>query len=127
MGDMNTSRPSESPAIPSRQRLTATQRFAIIAALRRYGVQRAGLFGSIVRGDTRPESDVDILIQPPSTMSLFGFSELALALEDLLGRPVDLVTYASLHPRLRDSVYAHYDQLFTDDVDAVEATSTHDH
>jgi predicted nucleotidyltransferase len=87
--------------------------------LRRYGVQRAGLFGSIVRGDARPESDVDLLIQPPPTMSLFGFSELALALEDLLGRRVDLVTYASLHPRLRDSVYAHYDQLFIGDLDEV--------
>jgi predicted nucleotidyltransferase len=92
--------------------------------LRRYGVQRAGLFGSMVRGDAHLESDVDILIQPPSTMSLFGFSELALALEDLLGRPVDLVTYASLHARLRDSVYAHYDQLFTNDTDEVEANPT---
>lgn len=54
-------------------------------------------------------------------MSLFGFSELALALEDLLGCPVDLVTYASLQPRLRDSVYAHYDQLFTVDLDEVGA------
>ncbi len=118
---MNTSSSSESPAIPSPQRITPTQRSALIAVLRRYGVQRAGLFGSRVRGDARSDSDIDLLIQPPPTMSLFGFSELALAIEDLLGRPVDLVTYASLHPRLRDSVYAHYDQLFTSDMDEVEA------
>ena len=121
---MNTSRNSESPATPSPQRLTPTQQSALIAVLRRYGVQRAGLFGSIVRGDARPESDVDLLIEPPATMSLFGFSELALALEDLLGRPVDLVTYASLHPRLRNSVYANYDQLFTNDIDEVGANPT---
>ena len=114
---MDTSGASESPAVPSPQRIPSTQRSALIALLRRYGVQRAGLFGSIVRGDARPDSDVDLLIQPPPTMSLFGFSELALALEDLLGCPVDLVTYASLQPRLRDSVYAHYDQLFTVDLD----------
>ncbi len=121
---MNTSHNSESPAIPSPQRLTPTQRSALIAVLRRYGVQRAGLFGSIVRGDARPDSDVDLLIQPPPTMSLFGFSELALALEDLLGRSVDLVTYASLHPRLHDSVYAHYDQLFANEMDEVGANPT---
>lgn len=124
MGDTNTSSSSESPATPSPQRLTPTQRSAVITVLRRYGVQRAGLFGSMVRGDARPESDVDLLIEPPATMSLFGFSELALALEDLLGRPVDLVTYASLHPRLRNSVYANYDQLFTNDIDEVGANPT---
>lgn len=121
---MNTSSDSESPATSSPQRLTSRQRSALIAMLRRYGVQRAGLFGSIVRGDARPDSDVDLLIQPPPTMSLFGFSELALAIEDLLGCPVDLVTYASLQPRLRDSIYAHYDQLFTNvtnDMDEVGA------
>lgn|GEM_PF-1379616 len=124
MGDTHTSSSSEPPAALSPRRLTPTQRSAVIAVLRRYGVQRAGLFGSMVRGDAHLESDVDILIQPPSTMSLFGFSELALALEDLLGRPVDLVTYVSLHARLRDSVYAHYDQLFTNDTDEVEANPT---
>lgn len=115
---MDTSGSSESPAIPSPQRIARAQRSSLIAVLRHYGVRRAGLFGSMVRGDARPDSDIDLLIEPPATMSLFGFSELALALEDLLGRPVDLVTYASLHPRLRDSVYAYYDQLFTNDIDA---------
>jgi uncharacterized protein len=121
---MNTPSDSDSPTIPSPQRLTLTQRSALIAVLRRYGVRRAGLFGSIVRGDAHPDSDVDLLIQPPPTMSLFGFSELALALEDLLERPVDLVTYASLHPRLHDSVYAHYEQLFTNEVDEVGVNPT---
>lgn len=120
---MSTSHASEPSATPPPQQLTTSQRLALIDLLRRYGVRRAGLFGSMVRGDARPESDVDLLIQPPPTMSLFGFSELALALEDMLGRPVDLVTYASLHPRLRDSVYEHYEPLFADDLDEVNTNT----
>lgn len=84
----------------------------LIGALRQHHVRRAGIFGSVARGDARPDSDLDLLIEPPPDMTLFGFSALALALEDVLRRPVDLVTYASLHPRLRVSVYAHYDELF---------------
>ena len=119
---METSGASEPSATPLLRKLTDAQRLAMIAVLRRYGVRRAGLFGSMVRGDAHPDSDVDLLIQPPPAMSLFGFSELALALEDLLGRPVDLVTYASLHPRLRESVFAHYEPLFTNAVDEVDST-----
>lgn len=99
---------------PARPTLDARVRQQIIATLHAHRVQRAGLFGSVVRGDARPDSDIDLLIEPPQNMSLFGLSALALALEDLLHRPVDLVTYASLHPRLRASVYAHYDELFVD-------------
>lgn len=99
---------------PARPTLDARLRQQIIATLHAHRVRRAGLFGSVVRGDARPDSDLDLLIEPPQDMTLFGFSALALALEDLLHRPVDLVTYASLHPRLRASVYAHYDELFSD-------------
>lgn len=94
--------------------LDAAMRQRIVATLRAHGVQRAGVFGSVARGDARSESDIDLLIEPPLDMTLFGLSALALALEDLLRRPVDLVTYASLHPRLRASVYTNYDELFSD-------------
>ena len=123
MSTGNPAEPAESSgsSTPPAQQLSHAQRLALIALLRRHGVQRAGLFGSVARGVARPDSDVDLLIQPPQTMTLFGFSALALALEDLLGRPVDLVTYGALSPRLRDSVYAHYDPLFTDDMNEVSA------
>lgn len=95
----------------------------IIALLRSHRVRRAGVFGSTARGVARPESDLDLLIEPPADMSLFAFSELALSLEDLVRRPVDLVTYASLHPRLRASVYASYIELFDDDNGGHQARS----
>ena len=107
--------PTHSPhAGRSSSALDEVSREQIIALLRAHGVRRAGVFGSQSRGDARSDSDIDLLIEPPDDMSLFGFSALALALEDLLHRRVDLVTYASLHPRLRASVYAHYDELFAD-------------
>jgi predicted nucleotidyltransferase len=102
------------PMRPAPAPLNARLRRRLIETLRAHRVRRAGIFGSIARGDARPDSDMDMLIEPPQEMTLFGLSALALALEDLLRRPVDLVTYASLHPRLRASVYAHYDELFSD-------------
>lgn len=95
--------------------LEGALREQVIALLRARGIRRAGVFGSSARGSATTESDLDLLIVPPATMSLFAFSELALSLEDLVGRSVDLVTYASLHPLLRASVYASYVELFNED------------
>jgi predicted nucleotidyltransferase len=68
---------------------------------RRFGVLRLGLFGSAVRGDARSDSDVDIVVSfdgPASSKRYFGVQ---FFLEDLLGRPVDLVTDKALRPELR--------------------------
>ena len=59
------------------------------------------LFGSIARGTSRPDSDVDILVSfdgPATSDRYFGVQ---FFLEDLLGRPVDLVTDKALRPELR--------------------------
>ena len=80
----------------------------IVAILRRHDVVHAGIFGSFARGDQRPQSDLDILIEfdPTKTKSLLDLAALGIELEDALGRPVDLVTYRSLNPRIRDRVLA---------------------
>ena len=72
--------------------------------LRRHSITRAGIFGSIARGEATPESDVDILIELGGQASLLDFIGIKLDLEDVLGRSVDLVEYAAIKPRLRDRI-----------------------
>ena len=65
------------------------------------GVRGIGLFGSFVTGRQTPTSDVDILVEfEPGRRSFDNFMELSFFLEDLLGRPVELVTPESLSPHI---------------------------
>jgi len=67
--------------------------------LRRLGVQRLGLFGSFQRGESGPESDVDLLIEfMPGEKSFDNFMAVSFLLEDELGRSVELVTREALSP-----------------------------
>ncbi len=70
----------------------------------RFGVTKLALFGSVARGTARADSDVDVLVDfdgPATSKRYFGVQ---FYLEDLLGRPVDLVTESALRPRLRPYV-----------------------
>ena len=73
---------------------------------RRYGVHELAVFGSAARGDMRPDSDIDILVefQSNARVGLVKFASLVEELESLLGRRVDLVTKGGLKPRVRPSV-----------------------
>ena len=62
------------------------------------------LFGSVVRGEARPESDIDILVEFVRPVGLLAFVRLKHRLAELLGRPVDLVTPEALKPTLRDGI-----------------------
>jgi uncharacterized protein len=71
---------------------------------RRFGVHSLALFGSWARGQARPSSDVDMLVEfdgPATSARYFG---LQFYLEDLLGSPVDLVTRQALRAELRPYV-----------------------
>jgi predicted nucleotidyltransferase len=71
------------------------------ARLRDFGVRRCGLFGSFVREHGTPGSDVDVLVEFEAGKKTFdNFMHLAFFLEDLLERPVDLVTPESLSPHI---------------------------
>ena len=72
--------------------------------LRRLGVRRASVFGSLARGEGDEESDVDLLVELEPGRSLLDLAELKVELEEVLGRRVDVITYDSLHPLLRDRV-----------------------
>jgi predicted nucleotidyltransferase len=68
----------------------------------RYGVAELGVFGSYVRGEQRPDSDVDILIelQRPPKIGLIGLIELQEYLSDVLGVPVDIAIKSNLRKRI---------------------------
>lgn len=66
---------------------------AIQAFCRRWGVVEFSLFGSVLRDDFQPDSDIDVMVrfEPGERPPGFGFIDMKLELEDLFGRPVDLV------------------------------------
>jgi len=74
--------------------------------LTRHGVVRAGVFGSAARGEARPDSDLDLLVEFDRATSLLDRAGLKLELEAVLGRRVDLVHYRSLYHRIRERVLA---------------------
>lgn len=70
----------------------------------RHGVTRLRVFGSIARGDARPDSDVDFLVEIGTETSPWFPAGLILELEQLLGRRVDVVTEKALNPKFRRDV-----------------------
>lgn len=79
-------------------------RSKIVPVLKEAGVVRSSLFGSIVRGEETADSDVDILVELPRGKTLLDLVGLELDLKDVLGRAVDLVTYRSISPLLKDTI-----------------------
>lgn len=67
----------------------------------RYHVTSVALFGSTARDEAAQESDIDILVDFPSSPSFDQYMGLKIELEDLLGRRVDLVTRRGLRERIR--------------------------
>lgn len=84
--------------------ITDALRKQIVIILRRHGVLHAGVFGSFARGTANDSSDIDLLIDFPPGKTLFDLEALALDLEGVVGRRVDLITYQALNPRLRERV-----------------------
>jgi hypothetical protein len=65
---------------------------------REFGVKSLGVFGSVARGEARPGSDVDILVEYSGNMGLMEFMRLEQRLSVILGVKVDLVTRGALKP-----------------------------
>ena len=78
---------------------------ALTPTLRALGVRTLGLFGSYVRGEQRPGSDVDALVTFDH-ITFRAYMDVKLLLEDSLGLPVDLVLVEDLRPRLRERILA---------------------
>lgn len=75
---------------------------------RRWHIQKLSLFGSALRGQLRPDSDVDLLVefQPGHRIGLIQMARIERELSDLIGRKVDLRTPADLSRYFRDEVLA---------------------
>lgn len=72
--------------------------------LLKHNVIQAALFGSIVRGELKPDSDVDILVEFGNSISLLQYVRIKLELEEKLGRKVDLVEYKAIKSSLRNYI-----------------------
>jgi len=84
--------------------LVRARRAEIQAIAAKHGARNVRVFGSVARGDARPESDIDFLIEAGPVTSSWFPAGLILDLEDLLGRHVEVVTEQGLDPLLRDRV-----------------------
>lgn len=76
----------------------------ITPVLKKYGVIKASLFGSIVKGESTEDSDIDILVEMPKTATLLELAALKIELEEILKKQVDVLTYDSLHHLLKDNI-----------------------
>jgi predicted nucleotidyltransferase len=74
-------------------------------ALRSQGVAHAALFGSVARGEQRPDSDIDIMVEisAEAEIGVFGFAKIVNLIEDLFPTRVDVSNRACLRPYVRPS------------------------
>ena len=74
----------------------------LITAAAAHGIQNLRVFGSVARGEDRPDSDVDLLADLPPGLSLFGLGRAEADLEAILGARVELIPAADLKPGVRE-------------------------
>jgi uncharacterized protein len=79
---------------------------ALARLCRSHRIRRLALFGSVLKGSDRPDSDVDFLVEfeRDAVPGLLGMAEIEAELSALLGRPVDLRTADELSPHFRQAV-----------------------
>ena len=87
-----------------REHILADLRDALPGLKRRWPIRSLALFGSIVRGDAGPDSDLDILVEFERPVGLRTFLELELELATLARRGVDLVSRAALKPFIGETI-----------------------
>ena len=86
-------------ASESLRALVESRREQVMVVAARHHASRVRLFGSAARGDDRPDSDIDLLVDFDQGSSLFDLMRMARELEALLGRAVDVVSAAGLKSR----------------------------
>ena len=76
----------------------------ITPILKKHGITKAAVFGSVARGENTEESDIDILVEIPYPHGLFEFAGIKIELEDVLGKKVDLVEYQAIRQKIKESI-----------------------
>lgn len=94
----STTRSEKAPTL----KMLRERREEILAAAARHGASNVRVYGSVARGDARPASDIDVLVDVKEGRSLLDLAALHLELEDLLGFSVEIGT--DVKPRLRERV-----------------------
>lgn len=88
----------------SHDELLRTKRDDILRIAAQYGAYNMRIFGSVARGEADEKSDIDLLVNMESGLSLLDLCGLLIDLEELLGRKVDVVTEDGLRDRIRNRV-----------------------
>ena len=86
------------------EELLKARREEILKLCARYGARNVRVFGSVARGETDEQSDIDFLVELEPGRSLFDLGGLQYDLEQLLGCRVDVVTERGLKPRIQERV-----------------------
>lgn len=86
------------------EKLLQTRREQILMLARKNGAYNVRIFGSVARGEARPDSDIDFLVNLEAGRSLLDLARLLRELHELLGCEVDVVTEAGLRQRIRSQV-----------------------
>lgn len=99
---------------PPRKEELHVQLAALEKPLRERGITSLALFGSVVHGDARPGSDIDVLVDvdPKARFSLVDLVSVQNLLEERLGRRVDVVTRQGIEPTIRDRAFAEAERVF---------------
>jgi hypothetical protein len=91
----------------------AIDRAAVAAFCCRHHIRRLALFGSVLREDFRPESDIDVLVDfEPGHVPGLAFFAMQRELSEILGHKVDLNTPQCLSPYYRDAVLSEAEVLY---------------
>jgi uncharacterized protein len=94
----------ESLKIVTIEELIKGRREEILQIAARHGAHNVRVFGSVVRGEARPDSDVDFLVDMDPGRNLLDMGGLVMELREILGREIDVVTERGLKARIRDRI-----------------------
>ena len=88
----------------------------IVGLCRKHHIREISLFGSRVRGDHRPDSDYDFLIEfdPAARISLFEYGRAWVEFEELMGTSIDLIDKSGLKPLIREAVLAEAELIYAE-------------